>query len=659
MVIGRTVREAEFTAETVDKAVEQGLRTLGLSEDEVTITVVQKEQRKLGLFKSKAVVSIAYDEEYCSQKREEAEIEQYLTLRYAPDGFMLKIDPVPEELHPRLFQVTTHFLIKYHVPGFKKATVEQLVEEQSGEFHLVFKPEVIELDGARTSIYLTANDMVVYYLQYDRATVGREILDKAIAEKGVVKGILDEAIEAIATGAYAAGLPIVIAQGKPARNELAPPIEYQFNPNTIRITFKEDTSVDFRDVMRLSFMKKAEVLVRKGERTPGEKGWTVTGKELNYKVEPDKPLPKGTNTYISDDGKELCAGKDGHIEIHDGLVCVEEVYAVEGDLDFHTGNIEFEGSVMVGGDVMPEFEIKAKGNVEVSGSVDDAIIETEGDVVVQHGIFAKGHGYVTAQGDVKARHLENVTVNARRIYATSSAVNCRLHARDIVEVTGNPGALVGGVTTARNYVFANYIGSELGTHTEIIVGDPAEYDARINDLTRLIGRKDRERESLMRDYEQATTTKRGLQALTPEDDDELKKMLQDMEKIDKELPGLRAKLPEIEEERRHLSTAKCHIFTQLYDGAYVRLFTVMRSFTENADHGTLLLDKDRVSLFPFQYEDLVDESAPTKGSGRPAEQPEPAEDSPPTELETAGDSTPAEAEVAENPRPAEPTTAGS
>ena len=664
MVLGRTVREAEFTAETVDKAVEQGLRTLGLSEDEVTITVVHKEQRKLGLFKSKAVVSIAYDEEYCLQKREEAKIEQYLTLRYAPDGFTLKIDPVPEELQPRLFQVATHFLIKHHVPGFKKATVEQLVEEQSGEFHLVFKPEVIELDGARTSIYLTANDMAVYYLQYDRATVGRETLDKAIAEKDVVKGILDEAIEAIATGAYAAGLPIVIAQGKPARNELAPPIEYQFNPNTIRITFKEDASVDFRDIMRLSFMKKDEVLVRKGERTPGEKGWTVAGKELNYKVEPDKPLPKGTNTYSSEDGKELRASKDGHIEMHDGLVCVEEVYVVEKDLDFHTGNVEFDGSVMIGGDVMPEFEIKAKGNVEVFGSVDDAVIETDGDVIVQYGIFAKGYGRVTAKGDVKGRHFENITVNARRIYVTSSAVNCQLNAQDIVEVTGSPGTLVGGVTIAGTYVFANQIGSELGTRTAIVVGDPAEFDARAEELLRLLGRKEHERQDLMKVYEKAAVSRDGIQG----HEEKLGQMLRDMEAIDKELPELRAKLPEIEETRRRLSTAKCHVFTLLHDGTYVRLFTAKRHFTENVDHCTLLFDKDRVRPFPFQYHDLQDESATAKGpepAGDAAdeqleaagEQPETAEETPPPE--SAETPPPAEPESVETPRPAEPTTAGS
>jgi uncharacterized protein (DUF342 family) len=633
MALSGTRREAEFTAETVEKAIELGLRNLGVSREDVEIRVVQREQRKLGLFKTEAIVSLAYDEEYCRQKREAAEIEKYLTLRYAPDGFALKVDSVPEELHWQLLQVTTLFLIKHHVPNFRAVTREQLVEEQTGEYHVIFEPEVIKLDGVRASIYLSPTKMDAYYIQYDPGPIRRETINQAIADKGVVRGIIEEALESITSGTYTVGLPIVIAHGKQPRNELASPLDYQFNPSKIRISFKEDSSVDFRDVMRLSFTKKDEVLVRKGERTPGEKGWTVTGEEINYKVETEKPLPRGTNTHTTNDCKELRASIDGHIEVHDGAVCVEEVFVVKGDVDYHVGNITFDGSVIVGGDVRPGFEIKAKGNVEVFGSVDDAVIETDADLIVQYGVFARGGGRVSVKGDVKAWHAENISIEARRIYIGSSAVNCRLVAEEAIEVTGDPGTLVAGVATAKEYVYANNIGNEVGTRTEIIVGDTTEYDDQILALKRLIGEKARRRKELVLRHERETATRMEIVSLPPQREQELAQMLKEAEEIDSELPALRAELSQAKEERRRLATAKCHVFTRLYEGTHVRLFTARRAFTENVEHSTLLYDKDRVRPFPFQDVDLDDESA--RAEGAPAAELAPAASEPPAQPTTA------------------------
>jgi len=262
---------------------------------------------------------------------------------------------------------------------------------------------------------------------------------------------------------------------------------------------------------------------------------------------------------------------------------------------------------MVGGDVRPGFEITAKGNVEVLGSVDNAIIEAEGDVVVQYGIFSKGSGRVTAKGDVKARHCENVTINARRIHVNSSAVNCELNARQVVEVMGSPGALVGGVARARYYVFACHFGSEIGTRTDVIVGDPSNYDVQIDVLKRAIGQKARRRMELLHNYE-VTLSGTGGQTFSAEQTDRLELMLKEAGTLENELIELRAKLTPLREKRRRLAAAKCHVYTKLHEGTLVKLFSAKRHFTEEVKHCTLLFDKDEVRAFPFRYEELDDET---------------------------------------------------
>jgi len=621
-------KTAEFTAETVDKAVALGLRTLGLDAGDVKVTVVQPEHHKPGASKTEAVVSLTYDEEDCRRRRDEVEIEKYLTLRYSPTGFALRVDHMPEELHWQLLEVTERFLVAHHVPGFKGLTRQQLIEAQAGKYYVIYEPEVVELGGVRVSIYLSPDKMAAYFIQYDPGPIVRNELMEQIARKGIVEGLLNEAIESIFNGTYAVGLPIVIARGQPPRDEQAAPVEYLFNPSRICVSFKEDSSVDFRDIMRLSFVKKDDVLARRGEHTPGEPGRAVTGETVDFRVQPEVQIPRGPKTYLTADERELRAEIDGHIEIHDGLICVEETFVVEGDLDYHVGNVTFDGSVIVRGDVMPEFEIKAKGNVEVFGTVDDAVIESDGDVVVQYGVFSKGFGRIKAKGDVRAKHTENVTIEARRIYVASSVINCRLTAEEHIELPPRGSVLVGGTARAKEYVCAGTFGSEIGMRTDVIVGDPSEYDAQIDELKRQIGQRARRRMDLTQKYELAATNTGVSGRLTSRQRELLGQMLVEAERIDRELPGLRAQLPPIKERRRRLAAAKCHVGSRLYESTMVRLFSAKRYFTENLDRCTLLFDRDQVRAFPFQDTDIQgDAASPQTGlaaKSAPAGQPQPA-----------------------------------
>ncbi|MBN1917633.1 MAG: DUF342 domain-containing protein [Verrucomicrobia bacterium] len=602
-------KTAEFTAETVEKATALGLRTLGLDAEDVKVMVVQPAQHKPGASKAEAVVSITYDEESCRRRRDEAELEKYLTLRYAPTGFSLRVDTVPEELHWQLLEVTQHFLLKHHVPSYHGLTREKLVEAQAGSYQVIYEPEVVKLGDVRVSLYMAPDRMTAYFIQYDPGPIERVALMECIARKGIVRGLLDDAIGSILNGTYEAGLPIIIAHGQPAHDQQPGPIEYEFNPSRLCVSFKNDNSVDFRDVMRLSFAKKDDVLARRGDTTQGQPGWNVTGDEIEFHVWPEAPFPKGLGTYVTPDERELRAEIDGHIEIHDGLICVEETFVVEGDLDYHVGNVTFDGSVIVRGDVLPEFEIHAKGNVEVFGTVDDAVIESEGDVIVQYGIFSKGFGRIKAKGDVRAKHTENVAIEARCISVASSAVNCRLTAEEHIELPPHGSVLVGGTAQARDYVCAGVFGSELGMRTDVIVGDPSEYDVQIDELKRQIGQRARRRMDLMQKYELAATNPTVSRQLTPRQRELLGQMLIEAERIDKELPVLRAQLLPLKTKRRRLSVAKCHVGAKLHESTMVRLFSAKRYFTESVDRCSLLFDKDQVRAFPFQDSEIQGDAA--------------------------------------------------
>lgn len=55
-------------------------------------------------------------------------------------------------------------------------------------------------------------------------------------------------------------------------------------------------------------------------------------------------------------------------------------------MDLSTGNIDFEGSVQVNGNVSSNFVIRAGGNVIISGVVEGAYIEAGGNIIIARGM---------------------------------------------------------------------------------------------------------------------------------------------------------------------------------------------------------------------------------------------------------------------------------
>jgi uncharacterized protein (DUF342 family) len=66
------------------------------------------------------------------------------------------------------------------------------------------------------------------------------------------------------------------------------------------------------------------------------------------------------------------------------LICVSSIYIAEGGVNFKTGNIDYDGDVLVRGDVLPGFTVSADGNINIEGAVEAATITSRnGSIVVR------------------------------------------------------------------------------------------------------------------------------------------------------------------------------------------------------------------------------------------------------------------------------------
>ncbi len=325
--------------------------------------------------------------------------------------------------------------------------------------------------------------------------LGRDDVLAELKKNNVTYGIDDEAIDEIFSyGTY--NIDVVVAKGTLPTNGTPSRIEYKFDTsNEKKVELKEDEhgNVDHKSVGRITSVEEGELLAVKIPAVPGEKGMTVTAKELPAKEGTDLALPLGENVTATDDGLGIVAAITGQPFIRDNRVSVSPVYKVNGDVNYKSGNIDFKGTVIVTGNVNSDFEVKATTDIEIHGNIEKAFISAGGDVRIKGGLYGANEGKITAGGDISIRSVDagileaggNITIGQQARMSTLMA------GKDII--LNNPkGSIVGGKATAAHHFIVSNLGSTSFTDTIIEIGiNPKLKKAHEELEKRIEERKDR------------------------------------------------------------------------------------------------------------------------------------------------------------------------
>ena len=181
----------------------------------------------------------------------------------------------------------------------------------------------------------------------------------AIEKADISYGTDDKVIEAFVRKEVK-GERVIFAKGKPSIPGEAARLVWHINSRP-EIDPSENSDEEAAISNKLGIfcrVEKGEQILSKVPATKGEDGINVFGEATSDPVE-DIILPQGENTYLSDDGLTLQAGKTGMVTwVGDGL-SVLEVEHVAGSVDSQTGNLSVEGSVHVEKDVRSGFRVVA------------------------------------------------------------------------------------------------------------------------------------------------------------------------------------------------------------------------------------------------------------------------------------------------------------
>lgn len=327
------------------------------------------------------------------------------------------------------------------------------------------------------------------------APVLAEAVLAALTELGVQSGVDQAALaEALAAGT-ADG--VVIARGLPPEHGDDGRLEpCQAQPRTRSPKVSESGQVDYRDLGDLLVVHPGDALMQRIPPTAGTPGRTLTGAILPAQA--GKAVVFGADlpgTKLSaDDPDLLVAAITGQpVSRHDGMA-VEPVLVIES-VSMTSGNIRFEGSVKIKGDVESGMTVSATGDIEVGGVAELATLEAGGNVVVRGGIIGalgrkdgkSGGAPVTrAAVSVEAGYAQNAHIEAGDcIVIDDAAIQCELIAANhIVVGRKKHGCLIGGRHQATLSLTAKEVGSPQRLTTVIELGINPAMHRQMLELTK-------------------------------------------------------------------------------------------------------------------------------------------------------------------------------
>ncbi|WP_159429516.1 FapA family protein [Marinitoga hydrogenitolerans] len=333
---------------------------------------------------------------------------------------------------------------------------------------------------AITKIKVTDDKLKAYMtLIYDgRIPTDGELLS-ALQSAGIIHGIKYDILRSLALNPTYNESIVVAEATMPKKGENGYVELFKLEEKKEKV--KNNEKIDFRE------FAKNIITVNLGEKIGiiyppklGEPGKDVFGQKIPglpgnpAKVILEKNVEKDEEgNIIATSSGELIIKKDINGTIY---ISIEEIYEINGDIDFNTGNVRFPGKVLIRGSVRPDFVVEADGDIEIYGEIELAKVFSK-KTVKTNGIKGGNKGYIKAK-NIIAKFAENAILEAEeKIEIDKSMINCKVISAKEVILDGYNSRIVGGHIKALKKVEAYYLGSPMGVSTEIEVGvDPKLYE---------------------------------------------------------------------------------------------------------------------------------------------------------------------------------------
>lgn len=293
---------------------------------------------------------------------------------------------------------------------------------------------------------------------------------------GIIKGIDIVAIDKAVTTANQSLTPqegITVAKGVDPIHGADGGIELHFSTEKKEYDFRilPDGRIDYKSVADILMTQEGQLLASLTDPQKGIAGSDVFNNPVGAEDGKPAKLVAGKGVKVSADKKQFFSSCNGCLLYNKPMIEVVDTYIVKGDVDYSTGNINFNGTVIITGNVPDGFEVKAEGDIIVFKNVEAARLDAGRDVFVKGGVQGKGKGCIVAGRDINIEYVQNGHLEAQGLIEIGNfAINSFIATTNQLCLTNKRGALIGGEAFALRGFDIKLLGSEQGVKTYVEAG---------------------------------------------------------------------------------------------------------------------------------------------------------------------------------------------
>ncbi|MCK5313326.1 MAG: DUF342 domain-containing protein [Desulfobacteraceae bacterium] len=216
-------------------------------------------------------------------------------------------------------------------------------------------------------VFLISNDALKVYLKktelFDSSTTSLEDLKEIITDQSILHGVVkDEQLQNfLDSDKFINENYFTLAKGDAAVHGV---------DATEKIYFEEeykaagkvgiDGSIDFRERGSVPNVNENDLLAEKIPAKEGEAGLNVFDEIIHPEAPKETFLKPGTGAILSEDGLKIFAAVNGYPKKEiTGEIIVNEIFVIDGDVDYRTGHVNYDKSVNISGSIKNGFKVNA------------------------------------------------------------------------------------------------------------------------------------------------------------------------------------------------------------------------------------------------------------------------------------------------------------
>ena len=425
-----------------------------------------------------------------------------------------------------------------------------------------------------------------YTLDFILMLLGKAGVLKGVNRKSISDMLLNEIYE----------LDTLVAQGKEPVDGKNGYYEYFFDreiPSPFHVM--EDGTVDFADVKLFENVKVGDCLAEYHRATQGTDGYNVNGDILQGKNGREMPILKGRGFMLLPDNK-YCAAVSGVVKLSGNELNINRLLILK-DVQTKDRPIDFGGSVWIEGDVEPGASIHALGDLVIDGSVNNAVISAEGDILIKQGASGTAPARIDAGGQLTGKYFAGIEIHTKKDLVTNSCLNCKIFSEGNVICHGEKGTIYGGELQTLLGLKTAILGNEQNTRTFVSLGITAALEIQYKENSRQIDKVREQLEVIRKERKRLTSMK----LVTRE-------QLQWKIKInvatgmkEKELVTLEQEKENLEEEIKKVSGACAVVSHMVYAGTVLKIDGMVVNISTNREEKNgIIFRKENRSVYAME-----------------------------------------------------------